>query len=98
MAPASPPPMRLILGLDAPTAGTVTVGGVAYRRLRRPLFEVGAMLESAAVHPGRSAHAHLLALAQANAIPRPHRGWRSSSAWSGWSGGGAAGGGGRRAQ
>jgi ABC-2 type transport system ATP-binding protein len=62
--------MRLILGLDAPTAGTVTVGGVAYRTLRRPLFEVGAMLESAAVHPGRSAHAHLLALAQSNAIPR----------------------------
>ena len=84
--------VRLILGLDAPTAGTVTVGGVAYGRLRRPLFEVGAMLESAAVHPGRSAHAHLLALAQANAIPRPHRGWRSSSAWSGWSGGGPAGG------
>jgi ABC-2 type transport system ATP-binding protein len=62
--------MRLILGLDAPTAGTVTVGGVAYRSLRRPLFQVGAMLESSAVHPGRSAHAHLLALAQANAIPR----------------------------
>jgi ABC-2 type transport system ATP-binding protein len=62
--------MRLILGLDAPTAGTATVGGVAYRTLRRPLFQVGATLESAAVHPGRSAHAHLLALAQANAIPR----------------------------
>ncbi len=62
--------MRLILGLDAPTAGTATVGGVAYRRLRRPLFQVGATLESAAIHPGRSAHAHLLALAQANAIPR----------------------------
>jgi ABC-2 type transport system ATP-binding protein len=62
--------MRLILGLDAPTAGTATVGGVAYRRLRRPLFQVGASLESASVHPGRSAHAHLLALAQANAIPR----------------------------
>jgi ABC-2 type transport system ATP-binding protein len=62
--------MRLVLGLDAPTAGTVTVGGVAYRTLRRPLFEVGATLESAAIHPGRSAHAHLLALAQSNAIPR----------------------------
>jgi ABC-2 type transport system ATP-binding protein len=65
--------MRLVLGLDAPTAGTVTVGGVAYRSLRRPLFEVGATLESTTVHPGRSAHAHLLALAQANAIPRPRR-------------------------
>jgi ABC-2 type transport system ATP-binding protein len=62
--------MRLVLGLDAPTAGTVTVGGVAYGTLRRPLFEVGAMLESAAVHPGRSAYGHLLALAQSNAIPR----------------------------
>jgi ABC-2 type transport system ATP-binding protein len=62
--------MRLIVGLDAPTAGMVTVAGRAYRSLRRPLFEVGAMLESAAVHPGRSARAHLLALAQANGIGR----------------------------
>jgi ABC-2 type transport system ATP-binding protein len=42
-------------------------------RLRRPLFEVGALLESTSPHPGRSVHAHLLALAQANAIPRPRR-------------------------
>jgi ABC-2 type transport system ATP-binding protein len=62
--------MRLILGLDRPTAGTVTVGGRPYRGLRWPLFEVGAMLESAAVHPGRSARGHLLALAHANGIPR----------------------------
>jgi ABC-2 type transport system ATP-binding protein len=62
--------MRLTVGLDAPTAGTVTVAGRPYRSLRRPLFEVGAMLESAAVHPGRSANAHLLALAQANGIGR----------------------------
>jgi ABC-2 type transport system ATP-binding protein len=62
--------MRLILGLDAPTAGTATVGGVAYRLLRRPLFQVGAMLESPGVHPGRSARAHLLALAQSNGIGR----------------------------
>ncbi|SRR6266851_97495 len=62
--------MRLIIGLDAPTAGTVTVGGRPYAALRRPLFEVGAMLESAAVHPGRSARGHLLALAQANGIGR----------------------------
>jgi len=62
--------MRLILGLDAPTAGTATLGGIPYRRLRRPLFQVGATLESSAVHPGRSAHAHLLALAQSNAIGR----------------------------
>jgi ABC-2 type transport system ATP-binding protein len=62
--------MRLILGLDAPTAGTATVAGRPYRALRRPLFQVGAMLEAAAVHPGRSARGHLLALAAANAIPR----------------------------
>jgi ABC-2 type transport system ATP-binding protein len=62
--------MRLIVGLDAPTAGAVTVAGRPYRSLRRPLFEVGAMLESAAVHPGRSARAHLRALAQANGIGR----------------------------
>lgn len=62
--------MRLILGLDAPDAGTATVGGQSYRALRRPLFTVGAMLEAAAVHPGRSARGHLLALAAANAIPR----------------------------
>jgi ABC-2 type transport system ATP-binding protein len=62
--------MRLTVGLDAPTAGTVTVAGRPYRSIRCPLFEVGAMLETAAVHPGRSAHAHLLALAQANGIGR----------------------------
>jgi ABC-2 type transport system ATP-binding protein len=61
--------MRLVLGLDGPTAGTVTVGGTPYGALRRPLFEVGATLESAAIHPGRSARNHLLALAQSSAIP-----------------------------
>jgi hypothetical protein len=62
--------MRLILGLDSPTAGTVTVGGHRYRDLKRPLPEVGSMLEAAAVHPGRSARSHLRALAAANALPR----------------------------
>ena len=62
--------MRLILGLDAPTAGTVAVGGVPYRRMRRPLHQVGATLEAGAVHPGRSARAHLIALARSNAIAR----------------------------
>ena len=62
--------MRLILGLDQATAGTATVAGRPYRALRRPLHQVGAMLEAAAVHPGRSARGHLLALAAANAIPR----------------------------
>jgi ABC-2 type transport system ATP-binding protein len=62
--------MRLILGLDEPDAGTAMVGGRWYRSLRRPLWQVGSMLEAAAVHPGRSAHGHLLALAAANAISR----------------------------
>jgi ABC-2 type transport system ATP-binding protein len=62
--------MRLITGLDAPTAGTVTVAGRGYRSLRRPMWQVGMMLEAAAIHPGRSARGHLLALAAANAIPR----------------------------
>ena len=62
--------MRLILGLDAPTAGTVTVNGGRYRSMRRPLHEVGSLLESAAVHPGRTARGHLLALARANGIGR----------------------------
>src|SRR3954469_4292382 len=62
--------MRLILGLDAATTGTVTIGGVAYARRRRPLHEVGATLEARSVHPGRSARAHLTALVRSNAIPR----------------------------
>lgn len=61
--------MRLIVGLDAPGSGTVTVNGRPVSGMRRPLFEVGAMLESSAIHPGRSARAHLLALARSNAIP-----------------------------
>jgi ABC-2 type transport system ATP-binding protein len=62
--------MRLILGLDAPDAGQVTVGGRRYRELRWPLRAVGALLEARAFHPGRSARAHLRALAASNAIPR----------------------------
>jgi ABC-2 type transport system ATP-binding protein len=62
--------MRLILGLDAPTAGSVTVGGRPYAAYRRPLFELGALLEAKAVHGGRSAYNHLLALALSNGIGR----------------------------
>jgi ABC-2 type transport system ATP-binding protein len=62
--------MRLILGLDAPTSGTATVNGRAYRELPAPLHEVGAMLEARAIHTGRSAYNHLLALAQTHGIPR----------------------------
>jgi len=61
--------MRLILGLDRPDAGQVRVGGRGYRELGWPLREVGAMLEAGAFHPGRSARAHLAALAASNAIP-----------------------------
>jgi ABC-2 type transport system ATP-binding protein len=62
--------MRLILGLDAPTAGDVTVNGRHYRDLTAPLHEVGALLEARSVHTGRSAYNHLLALAQTHGIPR----------------------------
>jgi ABC-2 type transport system ATP-binding protein len=62
--------MRLILGLDAPTAGTATVNGKQYRDFAAPLHEVGALLEARSVHTGRSAYHHLLALAQTHGIPR----------------------------
>src|ERR1035441_10581443 len=62
--------MRLILGLDAPTSATVRVNGCAYRQLSAPLHEIGAMLEAHAIHTGRSAYNHLLALAQTHGIPR----------------------------
>ena len=62
--------MRLILGLDAPTSGDVTVDGRRYRDLPAPLHEVGALLEARAIHTGRSATNHLLALAQTHGIPR----------------------------
>jgi ABC-2 type transport system ATP-binding protein len=62
--------MRLILGLDAPTEGSVTVNGRHYRDHPAPLHEVGALLEARSVHTGRSAFNHLLALAQTHGIPR----------------------------
>jgi len=62
--------MRLILGLDAPTRGDVTVNGRHYRDHVAPLHEVGALLEARSVHTGRSAHNHLLALAQTHGIPK----------------------------
>ena len=62
--------MRLILGLDAPSEGMVTVAGKAYRDFSAPLHEVGALLEARSVHTGRSAYHHLLALAQTHGIPR----------------------------
>jgi ABC-2 type transport system ATP-binding protein len=62
--------MRLIIGLDAPTSGRVTVNGRVYRDHVAPLHEVGTMLEARAIHTGRSAYDHLLALAQTHGIGR----------------------------
>jgi ABC-2 type transport system ATP-binding protein len=62
--------MRLILGLDLPTGGSVTVNGKRYADWPAPLHEVGALLEARSVHTGRSARNHLLALAATHRIPR----------------------------
>ncbi len=60
--------MRMIMGLDGPDAGGVTIHGRRYRDLPWPIREVGALLEAKAIHPGRSAYNHLLFLAQTNSI------------------------------
>jgi ABC-2 type transport system ATP-binding protein len=60
--------MRVILGLDAVDEGTALVGGKPYRSLRRPLSHVGALLDAAALHPGRSARNHLLWLAHSQGL------------------------------
>src|SRR5829696_2583343 len=62
--------MRMVLGLDRPTSGSVTVNGRRYADYPAPLREVGALLEARAVHPGRSARDHLRWLAASNGIPR----------------------------
>jgi ABC-2 type transport system ATP-binding protein len=62
--------MRVILGLDAATSGHSTVNGKSYRNLTAPLHEIGAMLEARAIHTGRSAYNHLLAMAQTHGICR----------------------------
>jgi ABC-2 type transport system ATP-binding protein len=61
--------MRLIIGLDSPTSGSVSVDGSSYRNQQAPLHEVGVLLEARALHPGRSARNHLLALAQTEGVP-----------------------------
>jgi ABC-2 type transport system ATP-binding protein len=61
--------MRMMMGLDEPGRGTARIGGRRYRELGWPLREVGALLEAKAFHPGRSARAHLTALAAGNRIP-----------------------------
>lgn len=62
--------LRMVMGLDSPTKGEVTISGRPYTSLHRPMFQVGAMLEAAAVHQGRSAFNHLLCIAQSNGIGR----------------------------
>jgi ABC-2 type transport system ATP-binding protein len=62
--------MRMILGLDEPTAGQVTVNGQPFARLAQPMRQVGALLDAKAMHGGRSAYNHLLCLAQSNNLPR----------------------------
>jgi ABC-2 type transport system ATP-binding protein len=62
--------MRMALGLDAPTSGEVTVAGKRYRDSVAPLHEVGALLEAKAIHPGRSAYNHLLAIGATHGIGR----------------------------
>ena len=62
--------MRMIIGLDAPTSGTVVVNGRRYAEHSAPLQEVGALLEAKSIHPGRSAFDHLMVQAYTHGIPR----------------------------
>jgi ABC-2 type transport system ATP-binding protein len=62
--------MRVILGLDAPTSGDARVNQQNYQQLIRPLHQVGALLDATALHPGRTAEAHLASIAQSNGIKR----------------------------
>ncbi|CAM5335430.1 hypothetical protein SALBM311S_12674 [Streptomyces alboniger] len=62
--------MRMMLGLDCPTAGDVRIDGKHYDQLKDPLTYIGALLDAKAMHGGRSAHNHLLCLAQSNGIPK----------------------------
>ena len=62
--------MRMIVGLDTPTEGSVKVNGRPYAQQETPLREIGVLLDAKAVHPGRSAFGHLMALAYTHGIPR----------------------------
>jgi ABC-2 type transport system ATP-binding protein len=62
--------MRLILGLDRPTAGRVTINGKPFDKVDQPMRQVGALLDAKAAHGGRSAYNHLLCVAQSNNLPR----------------------------
>jgi ABC-2 type transport system ATP-binding protein len=84
--------LRMILGLTEPTSGTATVGGRRFRDRPRGLCHVGALLDAGDVHGGRSARAHLWALARSNGLPRREstrccRRWD----WLAWRGGASAG-------
>ncbi len=61
--------MRMIVGLDAPTSGSVSVNGMRYAEHSAPIHEVGALLEAKAIHPGRTARNHLLSIAATTGIP-----------------------------
>lgn len=60
--------MRMMVGLDRPTSGMVTINGMRYRDIPAPLFEVGALLDAGAVHPRRTAYRHLMAIAATHRI------------------------------
>ena len=62
--------MRMIMGLDRPTSGAATINGKRYAELQSPLSEVGALLDAKAVHTGRTAYNHLLAMAATHGIPK----------------------------
>ncbi|WP_234537760.1 ABC transporter ATP-binding protein [Streptomyces shenzhenensis] len=62
--------MRMVVGLDTPTRGSVTVNGRSYAEHRAPLHAIGTLLEAKSVHPGRSAFNHLMGLAYTHGIPR----------------------------
>lgn len=62
--------MRMVVGLDSPNAGSVTVNGRSYARHPAPLHEIGSLLEAKSVHPGRTAFNHLMALAYTHGIAR----------------------------
>jgi ABC-2 type transport system ATP-binding protein len=62
--------MRMIMGLDRPTSGSVTVNGVPFAQHVAPLREIGSLLDAKAVHTGRTAYNHLLAMAATHSIPR----------------------------
>jgi len=62
--------MRMIMGLDSPTAGSVTVNGEPFAQHKAPLREIGALLDAKAVHTSRTAYNHLLAMAATHSIPK----------------------------